>query len=55
MSTLSAYCIKCRISVTTHDYEVTTTDSGRSKAHSICPVCGTPIQRILGTIEGVNK
>lgn len=53
-TTLSAYCIKCRISVMTSDYEVVTTDSGRAKAHSVCPLCGTPIQRILGTTQGVN-
>lgn len=50
---LSAYCIKCRHSVTTNDYEVTVTDSGRSKAHSVCPACGTPIQRILGATHEV--
>ena len=55
--TLSAYCIKCHMSVTTNDYEVTMTDSGREKAHSICPACGTPIQRILGALptQGVNN
>lgn len=50
---LSAYCIKCRHSVVTNDYEVVITDSGRSKAHSVCPACGTPIQRILGATHEV--
>lgn len=47
MNELNAYCVMCRESKTTKDFEIKKTDSDRYLAHGICPTCGTSIKRLL--------
>ena len=51
ITTMDAYCVKCKERTEMVDYRIKISDSGRQMAQGVCKVCGFKVNRILGKVD----